>query len=53
MQATNRLIQLTLSIEAVHQRLNYIKLVFDGKIDKVGIKKDVIWWSELLIVFEK
>ena len=45
--------QLTFSIEAIHHWLNYVKLVFNGKIDKVGIKKNMIWWSKLLIVFEK
>lgn len=46
-------IKLTFSIEAVHHRLNYVQFVFNGKIDKVGIEKNVIRRSKLLIVFEK
>jgi len=33
--------------------LNYFKLVLNGKIDKVCIQNDMVWWSQVGVVFKE
>ena len=43
----------TFSIEAIHHGLNYVQLILNGEVYKVGVDQDVVWGTKLAVVAEE
>ena len=44
---------LTLCVQAVHHRVKHIKFVLNRKVDKVRVNKNVIWRTQLCVMWEE